>query len=173
MQTVTSAKTSLNQIPALHKSAPVRLYLESLHPTERIVVDIGAGKYPQKASAYMRENYHAAYFPCDKFNLPEETNRMTEKLINDGNFPCALCSNVLNVIDDDEEMSKVILSAAAAILHRKGKAFFTVYEGDKTNVGKYTSKGFQRNSKTETYLPYFYRWFKNVERHGKIIIAWN
>lgn len=173
MQTVTSAATSLNQVPALHKSTPVRLYLESLHPSERIIVDIGAGRYSEKASNYVRETYHAAYFPSDKYNLPDETNRLTEDLINSGNLPCALCSNVLNVIDDESEVSRVILSAATATLHRKGKAFFTVYEGDKSGIGKYTTKGFQRNAKTEAYFPLIRHWFTNVEKRGKVIIAWN
>jgi hypothetical protein len=62
----------------------------------------------------------------------------------------SICSNVLNVINDDETIRTI-----AHQLESSQKALVTVYEGNKSGQGKATTKGFQRNLKTKEYLKFF------------------
>lgn len=54
-----------------------------------------------------------------------------------------------------------------------GKAYFMVYEGDGSGVGRETSAGWQNNRKTADYMDEIKRYFDSVERRGKLIIASN
>jgi len=54
-----------------------------------------------------------------------------------------LCANVLNVIAEPEARAELIETAAMA----DGKAYFTVYEGDRSGVGRRTTKGWQNNGR--------------------------
>lgn len=173
MQKITSANTSLHQIPALHKSAIVIKQLNTIHPDVRIAVDIGCGKYPDEISKFMRENYECGYFPYDPYNMPSETNTMTAKFIRGNGFKIALCANVLNVIDDDDAMEETIELCATAVRNQGGKAFFSVYEGNRSGNGKETKAGYQRNAPAAAYIPFIQKHFRHVERRGKVICAWN
>ena len=173
MQTITSAATSLHQIPALHKSKAVKEWIESLHPANRIAVDIGCGKWPQDISTFMRKTYDCAYFPFDPYNMPHDTNAMTKDFIFRSGFQIALCANVLNVIDDTDAMRETIELCAVATYQRNGKAFFSIYEGDGSGIGKITRAGYQRNMKTKEYIPILKDYFLNIEIRGKVISAWS
>lgn len=173
MQKITSANTSLHQIPALHKSAPVIEQLNTIHPAVRVAVDIGCGKYPDEISKFMRENYECGYFPYDPYNMPDATNALTMKFIHGHGFRIALCANVLNVIDDNDAMEETIKLCATAVRRQKGKAFFSVYEGDRSGVQKETRAGYQRNTPTAAYIPFIQKHFQHIERRGKVICAWN
>ena len=65
------------------------------------------------------------------------------------------CSNVLNVVDSDEVVAGIAGFLTACAI--SGAAvFITVYEGDKSGVGRPTKADcYQRNEKIADYLKYF------------------
>lgn len=78
-------------------------------------------------------------------------------------------SNVLNVIDSIQEIRNILKQAC---LMSKGNIYITVYEGNKTGIGIYTSKdSYQRNMKTKEYLKIIQSFGYNCSyRNGMIII---
>lgn len=179
MQTITSAGTSLNQIPALHKSTAVKNIIQDLNRggITASVIDIGAGKY-DRAGDFIKSEYSAVYHAYDPYNRPKIENAATLRKIENGRADVCLCANVLNVINDESALESVIQLCRQAVSDRfspkitYGIALFSVYEGDKSGDGKETPRGYQRNAPTAAYVPLIQRYFKNVEIHGKIIKAW-
>lgn len=182
MQTITSADTSLNQIPAIFKN-PVFLKYQEKDRMENPIcfphnLDIGGGRY-DTASDYLMETYGIVNIVWDPYNRTEAENRNAMENLKQsaldqfsgaiGHIRSVTVSNVLNVINDDQAMESTITLAAAALV----PVFFTVYEGDKSGEGKETPKGYQRNAPTKAYVPFIQKHFRHVERHGKIIQAWN
>ena len=83
-----------------------------------------------------------------------------------------MSNNTLNVIEEPENIKRVIQQAENAI--KPGdKAYFTVYAGDGKGKGKTTSKGYQRNEPTSAYVPRVEEVFGegNVVRNGNLITA--
>ena len=136
----TSADTSINRnkLPAIYGKARKHGYLKA----NMTVLDYGCGKFPQLAKTYL-ESIGAWFTGYDKYNLSNNENAMAFHYgINTG-YALVLCSNVLNVIDDDEEMKNVIKNC---IDLTKGNAIFTVYEKDKSGNGQETKPDcYQRN----------------------------
>ena len=143
-QNVTSANTSINKnkLPAVYK----RIKLES---GDRLL-DCGCGKYIEHIHSYCNK-YGAIYYPYDPYNMPTESNNLTLKTLLDTSATIGVMSNVINVIDSDESIEDAINNAISLI---DGKLYITVYEGDKSGVGKYTKNDcFQRNMKLKDYIP--------------------
>ena len=78
--------------------------------------------------------------------------------------------NVLNVIKEPEVRDNTILQAAKAI-KKGGVAYFQIYQGDKSGVGKITPRGWQNNMRTEDYVEEIKKRFNDVVRHGQVIEA--
>lgn len=182
MQTITSAATSLNQVPAIFKN-PIFLKYQEKDRMENPVchphnLDIGGGRY-NTSSDYLMENHGIVNIIFDPYNRTDAENQSAMKSLHQsafdqlsgtiGKIRSVTVSNVLNVINDDSAMEAVICLSATALV----PVFFTVYEGDKSGQGKTTSKGYQRNAPTADYIPYIQKHFRHVERHGKVIQAWN
>lgn len=132
-QKYTSADTSINskKIPAIYN-----LVSSKIKPTDQ-VIDYGCGKY------------------FDNYNLPENFvgydpyNRDIKEVLN-RKYDVALCSNVLNVIMEDEIRSDLLRTLKAIAT----KVFITIYEGDGDGIGKPTKEDcFQLNRKKRSYLP--------------------
>ena len=160
-QAVSSAKTSIKQVPALFTDNRVKF--------GKVNVDIGGGKY-DLASDYLKER-GTKNLLFDPYNRDRSTNRATLQYLQDGNrADTATCANVLNVIAEPNARANVILETAKAI-KPDGTAYFMVYEGDGSGNGKRTSAGWQNNMKTADYVSEIEQYFDNVERRGKLIIA--
>lgn len=148
-QTITSKGTALVQLPALHKAKSV---LAKVHYYVRLgftpnVLDFGAGRpESQTLSANWLESLGACYEAFD----PYWGNEFHNKRVMARRYDIVICSNVLNVIDDDDALKKAVRDCVYALLPA-GTAFFRVYEGNGTGIPKETSKGFQRNAKTAVY----------------------
>ena len=79
-----------------------------------------------------------------------------------------ICSNVLNVIDDDDEIQKIARHIEQITTASGGRAFITVYEGNRSGIGKQTGPDqFQRNAPLRSYL----RFFRNATIHNGMIIV--
>lgn len=152
MQTCTSARTSVNsgRLPAVYSKIP--------YFTGRVVLDWGCGKYTDHIRAALPR--HLAYLPYDPFNQPEEVNRDTLALIriavHTATPVTCICSNVLNVIDNDEEVRKIANWLRYIVTETGGIGYVTVYEGDRSGTGRKTGPDqYQRNAPIREYLKYF------------------
>lgn len=164
-QSVTSANTSINKnrMPAVYGKI-------QLVDGDR-VLDYGCGRYTEHLYHHCKENL-AGFFPFDPFNVPEWKNRLSREQLENRPATIGVMSNVLNVIDSDGAIREAISDALSLISHR-GKLYITVYEGDKSGVGKYTSAdSFQRNMKLKEYLPMLKGMgFDAVMERGTIVIS--
>ena len=142
-QRATSACTSINKnrLPAI--------YGKLLVNNER-VVDYGCGRYTDHIYDACKA-VHAAYFPFDPYNQPRWKNQLTRTQLAERPATMGVMSNVLNVIDSDDAIAAAVNDACSLIadtcfLH------ITVYEGDRTGIGRYTGPdSYQRNLKTRDF----------------------
>lgn len=151
-QTYTSASTSMNarKLPKVYSKLP-DLQRHSL------LFDYGAGKFTD----HIREAFpDVVYLPYDPYNQPDDVNAVSlTYLANAMHVRCpvtVVCSNVLNVIDDDAEIGKIAARIVVAVVRTGGTGYVTVYEGDRSGIGRQTGKDqYQRNQRLETYLDLF------------------
>ena len=165
-QGYTSAATSINRdrLPAVYSKAVF---------TAGVVLDYGCGKYTDHIREYLRTEHGSVLLPYDPYNQPDDVNQNTMKYIRRAiseRVPVDIvCSNVLNVIDDDGTVL-FIADQIEELVHRTGgTAYITVYEGDKTGNGRQTGPDqYQRNQPLREYLKYFRR---GTVRKGMIVIG--
>jgi hypothetical protein len=145
MQNYTSKNTSVNttRVPAVYN----KVCWDKL-PAGVKVIDWGCGKDTTLTSKMLEQNglVHVGYDPNWKTEIE---NVAAMSLI--GVADAFVCSNVLNVIDDEDIIRDICNKASK---HRY--FFITVYEGDKSGIGKCSKENcYQRNQKTKSYLEYF------------------
>jgi hypothetical protein len=161
-QEISSAKTSINsgKLPASINQIPWK--------AGTINADIGGGRYDNVTSHLSTLGVDNAIY--DPFNRSPEFNQRSVAKIANGKADTATVNNVLNVIQEERNRRHVIDLAANAV-KRDGVAYFLVYEGDKSGVGRITSAGWQENRLASTYEAEISRSFRKVERHGNLIVA--
>jgi len=158
-QAITSAGTSINIIPSVHKRA-------AFEPGT-VNADIGGGAY-DRATKFLAREKGVINIVWDPFTRSPKHNQKAAAAIKGGKAQTATVANVLNVIRNKADRAKTIRRAADAV-GEDGVAYFQVYEGDRSGVGKVTPKGWQENRKLETYVSEIKRFFKVVIRkHGYI-----
>ena len=158
-----SAGTSLNQVP----SATRKIKWEP----GTVNVDIGGGRF-DKATNYLEEK-GVENLVFDPFNRNSEHNKAVAERVRDEKVDTVTCNNVLNVIDSEQSRANVILQAAKA-LRKGGTAYFSVYEGDKSGVGRQTkSDSWQNNRPTRDYVPEIEQYFEDVTLKNGVITARN
>lgn len=159
-QTITSAKTSLKQVPAIF-----RLINEVMKRPEVFwaynddVLDVGGGKYDlltDKLAEIGARNH-----VLDPFNRSEEHNQGVVRLLSARPADIALCSNVLNVIREPSARDDVHRTIKR-LTKPDGMVFFTVYEGNRSSRGRRTSKGWQANRPTKNYARELRRHYHQV-----------
>ena len=160
-----SSKTSLSQVPATHK------LVDRVHGWEEgsVNADIGGGRFNHYTET-MKEEHGVTSHVYDPFNRDDEHNAKVASIISDGKSDTATVNNVLNVIKEPDLREHVIKQAANAIKD-DGSAYFIVHEGDRSGGGKVTSKGWQENRSTASYIDEIAQHFGDVKRRGKLIIA--
>lgn len=145
MQKYTSKNTSVNttKLPAVYN----KVCWDKL-PEGARVLDWGCGKNTTLTSKVLEEHKitHIGYDPNWK---SDKENNLAKSWLGLANV--FVCSNVLNVIDDDNVIKDICLKAS---LHEY--FFITIYEGDKSGVGKRSKEDcYQRNEKIKSYMQYF------------------
>jgi len=120
-----SARTSINQVPRLHKT------LRNIMDTS--ILDYGCGKFTTAKEYIISKG--ASYVGYDKYHRPEVDLRHSS-------FDCTLVSNVLNVLSYPERME---LYGELTGLDTK-EILFTVYEGDKSGNRNLTKIGTRQNN---------------------------
>ena len=168
-QAFTSADTSINQgkLPTGY----TKLRERGVFKEGEVIVDIGGGRF-DNAVRSVREQEGAEVLVYDPFNRTKEHNQTVVNRVANGGADVAVSNNTLNVIREKPNQLRVVQQASNA-LKPGGKAYFTVYEGDRTGRARTTAKGFQQHKKTSEYLPLIKSVFgaDNVSLRGGIITA--
>lgn len=155
------AITSVKQIPRLLKTIQWKPNTNNL--------DIGGGKYD------LGTNYLAGLgvtnWIYDPYNRTEEQNKLVIDYSDVHSFDTVTLSNVLNVIENAAIRQKIILQARRA-LKISGTCYISVYEGDKSSIGKIKKTGsYQANRKLIEYVDEVSMFFRVVRIEKNIIIA--
>ena len=162
-QEITSAKTSIKQVAGLFKDKNAKF--------GKTNIDVGGGRF-SLVTDYLAER-GTKNMVFDPYNRGVDENTATLRYLqNGGRTDTATCANVLNVIREPDARANVVLEVAKCI-RDGGTAYFTVYEGDGSGEGRQTSSGWQNNRKTADYVSEIGRYFDDVQRKGKLIIATN
>lgn len=159
-QLYSSKNTSVNttKLPAIYNKIHWRRYMGHK------VVDYGCGqKKTQNLIKKYLSQFDIEYLPYDPYNCTQEENEKAIFELQNGNVSCIICSNVLNVIYEDEIVDDIIerLNRFTCrynkyVLSFRCAVYVSVYEGNKTGIGKRSKKDcWQRNEKKESYLKRF------------------
>lgn len=163
-QEFTSKETSINsgKLPAIYKLVNF--------PKGSLVIDYGGGKFDNGVE-YL-DSIGVTGLVYDPYNRTTEHNRSVIKQIREnGGADIALCSNVLNVIKEEEARLNV-LKNIRKLLKSSGTAYITVYEGTGTGEAKQSQEdAYQLHRKTADYLDEIHKVFPDATRKGKLITA--
>lgn len=171
-QEYSSADTAINgkqgKLPAVFSKAVI--------PTGAIVLDYGGGtvESEQVAQNYL-DKYNAIEMLYDPYNQTAEHNRQVLTEIGKrGGADVAICSNVLNVIKE-QEARMFVLTSIKKLLKPGATAFISVYEGNGLGEGNATQggKSYQNNAKLVSYLDEVQQVFPNATKKGSVIVAPN
>lgn len=149
MQKYTSAETSINssQLPKIYRLAKDEI-------KGKAVIDYGCGKFFDSYVGKVDAELHG----YDPYHRPD-------KAVLGKHFDVALCSNVLNVIAEEEERRNVLES----LRELADESLITVYEGDGSGIGRETKKDcYQLNRKTGDYKQELDNVFDDTKLKGKV-----
>ena len=166
-QKYTSAATSINKdkLPAVF----TKLTKEAKFAPGSRNIDIGGGKFDNASEHLAKQDVENLVF--DPYNRSADHNRMVLDSVRGKPADTATVSNVLNVIPDEANQIKT-LETAYKSLKDDGEVFITVYEGNKSGVGKVTGADqFQQNKKLSDYLDTVRKVFPNATVKGGMIRA--
>lgn len=162
-QNYTSAATSINstKLPAVYTRVS-----DSAYQWADKLLDYGCGRYVTHLIKYAAQHsalpedeyYHYCWwYGYDRYNrdAADNAHALDGYAENSSARRMVFCSNVLNVVDSDEVVAGIAGFLTACAI--SGAAVFvTVYEGDKTGIGRATKTDcYQRNEKIAEYLKYF------------------
>lgn len=154
-QQYTSQDTSINVIN--------KVYTKGKYVKGSNILDYGGGKYDSNIE-YM-EQKGCRVIVYDPYNRSEEYNKNTMDFVSNNLIHYIVCSNVLNVIKEDNIITEIIKNILEIKQKNNGcKVYISVYEGDKTGNQKETTKGWQRNQKTSCYIEFI----KNLGYEAKL-----
>lgn len=167
-----SDKTAVNgkqgKLPAVFKKANI--------PNGALVLDYGGGTPESEAVAQaFLDQFDAKEMLYDPFNQTPEHNRQVVKdLKANGGADVAVCSNVLNVIKE-QEVRLDLLNKIKKLLKSGATAYISVYEGSGAGQGSATqnNESFQNNMKLGSYLEEVQSVFPDATRKGAVIVAPN
>ena len=163
-QEYTSKDTSINTVSAVYKQVPFGLC--------EIILDYGGGKYDTNAQ-YMKETRDCTVLVYDPYNRTQEHNRKVLQYFTQRPARNVVCSNVLNVIKEDEVILEV-LRHIYSLMDKGGFLYIKIYERDKTGIGCVTTKGWQRNQKLVDYISFIEKAFCGhckIEKKKDILIV--
>lgn len=143
-QEYTSKDTSVNTVSAVYKQVTFGLC--------ETILDYGGGKYDTNAQ-YMKETRDCAVLVYDPYNRTQEHNRKVLQYFTQRPAHNVVCSNVLNVIKEDDVILEV-LRHIYSLMDKGGFLYIKIYERDKSGIGCKTTKGWQRNQRVNDYIPF-------------------
>jgi len=165
-QTITSAGTSLNQVPAAYRLVDK---LDGWMDAND-VLDYGGGRF-DTFTDYLGQ-LGIRNWVYDPYNRHKVHNETVRKLLTMVPADVAICSNVLNVVRNPK-IRQEILEDIRDLTKQGAPIFITVYEGNRTSRGKKTTRGWQVNRPLKNYLREVRDVFPNAQVKGKLIHAVN
>lgn len=165
-QQYSSAGTSRRQIPESFKKIPWATGTRNL--------DIGAGAF-ELGTDYLRSR-GVENTPFDPYNRTRDVNNAAlDTLRNGEKYDTVTVANLLNVVQEPEIRDNIIKQAAHSV-KPDGKAYFQVYESDRSGVGRQTKTGgtddnWQNARTLKSYQPDIERHFGKVESKDGMLIA--
>lgn len=163
-QEYTSKDTCINTVSAIYKQIGFGMF--------STILDYGGGKYDTNAQ-YMKEERECTVLVYDPYNRTPEHNRKVLKHFTNRPAHFVVCSNVLNVIKEDEIILH-ILRHIYSLMNKNGFLYIKVYERDKSGIGCRTTKGWQRNQRLVDYIPFIEKAFGKhceIEKKKDIIVV--
>lgn len=163
-----TGNTSINTVPAIYRLVKNKFGWDKYS----FNLDYGAGKYPENLSSKL-ENMEVINYSYDKYNKDKCLNWNDVKIpvkMFGRKFDTCTISNVLNVCPTLKERISII-KKCLTVTKNCGRIYITTYEGDKTEIGKKTTKGWQNNQPTKFYYNELKNVFDNVEIYGKLIVV--
>lgn len=152
---ITSKNTSINKdkIPAIYST----LAKHGIYGTH--IFDVGCGKYTKHIKEFAKENYICAYWHgFDPYNQTKDHNdkitkvAFDEKYADERNPNVFVSSNVLNVIKGGNRQREY-LQSIFRMMKGIDECYITVYEGNRSGIGKVTKKDcWQENKKLKEYF---------------------
>ena len=127
------------------------------------VLDYGGGKYDLNTRFMKERGVDVSVY--DKFNRSEDHNARVLRAARQRRPDYVVCSNVLNVIMEDEVVDGILEDMASF----GSRTIIAVYEGDRTGTGRETSKGYQRNAKLAAYIPMVEKHFDIISKRGGML----
>ena len=155
-QKYSSKDTSINVVN--------KVYKQCVFMPQCRILDYGGGKYNTNRD-YMAGKCGADLRVYDKYNRSDNENRETLEWVKENVLDYIVCSNVLNVIMEDEIIDEILADISS--LHAKC-VYIAVYEGDRSGVGKETAKGWQRNQKASCYVDMLSKYFDIEWKNGNL-----
>lgn len=147
IQEITSKNTSINstKLPAIYNKIDFSKFRNGFN-----ILNYGCGKF-NNGRDYI-DSLGGNWWGYDPFNRTEAQNMLCYS----NYYDCIICSNVLNVIADNKIIYYILNRISDFTVYRKQAIFVTVYEGDKSGIGRITKKDcYQRNQVLSDYLKYF------------------
>ena len=162
-QVITSKNTSINskKLPAIYNKIDwdaLKIDWMVQNGGENpigIVLDYGCGRYTEHIQDFVNSKgfYYIGFDPYwNKIDFMNEIEQISK--INGGGLVAVICSNVLNVIPWWTGVKGVdAILKSLAFSYANKRLFTTVYEGDKSHIGRETKKDcWQWNRPIESYL---------------------
>lgn len=114
------------------------------------ILDIGGGAYDTNSS-YVSHRY---LLDCKVYDPYKRSEAHCKKVLSQAEkrpFSASFSLSVLNVISEPLARKEHI-RLCQKVLKTGGKAFFKVWPGDHSGIGKPTASGYQNNREIDTYL---------------------
>ena len=139
--------TNITKLPSIVKAISF---------SNKRVFDYGCGKCSYAVEKFARAHGAYTYRAYDKYNHIG----VRPTILDSGNWDIVICANVLNVIEDELERSYVYDNLQTLLSDEiYAEIAIQIYEGDRTNTGRETTKGYQNNRKTELYIDELIHYF--------------
>ena len=177
MQKNSSKNTSINvkHLPAIYSKINWKHY--SHFADNYSVIDIGCGRLETQKLIQSELKKHGIqnFYPWDPYHECIVLPIVSEyHMANLKENKVVVCTNVLNVIDDDNSLESLIEDLCNIIVvrlpdgtYRMNPCYITVYEGNRSGIGRETKKDcWQRNEKLKSYLPRFNNYIKKKYDHN-------
>ena len=156
-QEISSADTSIKTINGIYKK------IVGQYPKHTTIFDYGCGRYDENMRFATENDF--VWFGVDPYNRSVEWNKANiNEMKTWGDSPnIIMLNNVLNVVKERFAIEHIVRQ----VYNYAGEntdVYITIYEGDKSGIGRATSKGFQRNEKVSKYEDYICEWFNVIEK---------
>lgn len=163
-QEISSANTSIKTINGAYKQ------IVGKYPKYTTIFDYGCGRYDENMNFATENDF--VWFGVDPYNRSVEWNKANiNEMKTWGDAPdIIMLNNVLNVVKEKFVIEHIV----GQVYNYAGEntdVYITIYEGDKSGIGKVTSKGYQRNEKLINYRDYICKFFNVVDVRGNILKA--